>query len=178
MINYAADPRFQVIREGEIPVYFLKDEYITELHKSREVEAQIQNIYSNSGATAEYLSKFCDELILKLENDPKNDTLRQTMIARLNELKYRTKVPVDHLCGLRMGAILSFIEGEPFEASGAWIDKKVQMALEDAELFDFFLRWGISSTPSYSNLLNTLTDRDYFSQRMSMIASFHPPQLK
>ena len=66
MINYAADPRFQVIREGEIPVYFLKDEYITELHKSREVEAQIQNIYSNSGATAEYLSKFCDELILKL----------------------------------------------------------------------------------------------------------------
>ena len=69
MINYAADPRFQVIREGEIPVYFLKDEYITELHKSREVEAQIQNIYSNSGATAEYLSKFCDELILKLEND-------------------------------------------------------------------------------------------------------------
>lgn len=175
MINYSTDPRFQEIHSG---VYFLKHEYITELHKSREVEAQIQNIYSNSGATADYIGKFCDELILKLENDPKSEQLRQTMLAGLNELKYRTKVPVDALCGLRMGAILSFLDNEPEELNGAWIDKKISMALEDAVLYDFFLKWGLSNTPSYSSLLDTLTDRDYLNNRMLQIASFHQPPIK
>jgi hypothetical protein len=170
MIDYATDPRFEEIHLG---VYFLKDQYITELNKSREVEAQIQNIYSNSGATADYIGKFCDALILKLENDPKNDNLRQTMFAGLNELKYRTMMPVDALCGVRMGAILSFIPGEPEEAVGAWIDKKVAMAMEDAVLFDFFYRWGITNTPSYSNLLNTLTDPTYLNRRKEMLMSLN-----
>lgn len=175
MIDYATDPRFELIYDKSVKIYALKTDYITELHKTREVEAHVQNIYSNAGATADYINKFCEELLKKIESDPKSDVLRQTMIAGLNELKYRTTVPLDAICGIRMGAIFTYLEGEPEEASGAWLDKKVRMALEDAELYDFFYQLGVISTPAYSTLLNSLNDPNYLATRQTMILSFNQP---
>lgn len=172
MTNYKNDPRFEVLFEkGDNKVYFLKDKYITEMHKSREVEAQIQNIYSNAGATAEYINKLSKKAISMLENDPKNEQLRQTQISLWRELQHRTQKPIDSLCGVRMGAILSFMDGEPEEVTAAWIDKKIDLALSDPEIYTFFLGWGIGSTPSYSNLLDILSNRDYFHERKQMLMS-------
>lgn len=168
MIDYKNDPRFDEIHPG---VYFLKDTSIADLHKSREVEAQIQNIYSNSGATASFINLLATQGIKMIEDDPKNEQLRQNMLSLFHELQFRTQNPVDSLCGIRMGAILSFMDGEPEEINNAWIEKKIEMAQSNPDLWAFFLSWGIANTPSYSSLLDILKDRDYFNKRKEMLMS-------
>lgn len=180
---YAHNPAYNLIHtSGRYNIYALKDENIQQLHKSREVEASIQNVYSNAGATAEYIQQLCEAGIKMLENDAKSETLRQNMMAIMNQLLYRTRYPVDALCGIRMGAILSFMEyrtdegvqSEPEDIQIQWLNMKVQLALDDPKMYDFFLTWGVASTPSYYSHLSILSDRDYFNKRTEMLASLNP----
>lgn len=180
---YKENPEYRLLfSHGKYNVYFLKDDNIQNLHMSRKVEASIQNEYSNSGATATYIQELAKRALTMLENDPKNDLLRQNQISLWNQLLYRTQYPVDSLCGIRMGAILSFLEyevdgkvmSEPVDAQLAWINKKVEFALENPDAYTFFLNWGIGNTPSYSKHLGTLKQEDYFSQRKQMEQSFYP----
>lgn len=177
---YRGNPKYKHLFKHDIyDVYFLQDANITELHKSREVEANLQNIYSNSGATAAYIGTLCSQGLKMLENDPKGELLRTNMISILNQLLYRTKNPVDSLCGIRMGAILSFLEyevdgrivSEPEDAQFAWIDKKVGIAQANPEAYTFFLHWGIANTPSYYSRLDTLSEANYFAQREEILNS-------
>lgn len=177
MTMYSTNPAYeQVFTHGSYRIFIPTK--VTAYHKSREVEASIQNIYSNAGATADLIRELCDEGIKMLEEDKDAKRVRQNMFAILNNLRYRTKHPVDSLCGVRMGAILTYMESEegaePENATGEWIDKKVRMAIATPELYDFFLHWGIINTPAYEKLSNTLTDTDYFHRREQILQSFKP----
>lgn len=178
-MSYSTNPNYDLgFTAQDCKVYFIKDDYLAStLHTSRKVEADIQNMYSVAGVTADYLRKMCDEALKMLENDPKGETLRQNMIAIFNQIRYRTTTPVDSLCLLRMGCIFAFLEmdngtAEPVDSQIAWTDAKMRIAQSSPEAYDFFLRLGIVNTPSYFNLLDTLRSQDYFSQREEMIMSF------
>lgn len=179
MIHYANNPAFTLTHTSGIYNLYTPVN-VTDYHKSREVEATIQNIYSNAGATAEFLASICDEGLAMLERDDKN--LKQNVAAILSNIKFRTKYPVDGLCAVRMGAILSYLEyttetgviSEPEVASYAWINKKVQLASDDPKLYDFFFRWGVRNTHAYLEHLDTLSDQDYLSRRNEQIRSLYP----
>lgn len=157
---------------------------ISDYHKSREVEAMVQNTYANSGITPEYLKSLCDEAIKMLENDPKNENLRANMLAVFNQIAYRTKYPVDGLCAVRMGAILTFIEWEdedktvtePEIITYPWIKKKIDLALDanNWELYNFFFHMGFRNTEAYLNHLEVLNDPVYLEKRNEIIQSFYP----
>lgn len=172
-MTYANDPAFtHKITVDKYSLYIPVN--VTDYHSSREQEATNQNIYSEAGATAKFLGSICEAGIKMIENDQKNDNLRTNMISILGEILYRTKYPVDSWCGVRMGAILSYIEypgedgtiiSEPKDITYAWIEKKVQLAADYPELHTFFFSWGAINTPSWSNRLDSLNDQDYFNER-------------
>lgn len=149
MFKYSDDPNYDLgFTAQDCKVYFIKDDYLAStLHVSRKVEADIQNMYSVAGVTADYLRKMCDEALKMLENDPKGETLRQNMIAIFNQIRYRTITPVDSLCLLRMGCIFAFLEmdngtTEPVDSQIAWTDTKMRIAQSSPEAYDFFFALG------------------------------------
>lgn len=143
--------------------------------KQREVEANHQLIFSNSGATSDVLRTVMTEILTRC-NDEKNKSIRTEIGALAQSILYRLEYPVDQNCALRMGAILSFMEdgdiSEPEDkAELFWVNKKVELALEHRELYDFFLSWGIVNTPKYSEVSDILNDSSYFVKRMEAILS-------
>lgn len=180
---YANNPKYKLEKEvGQYKLYLPLN--ITDYHKSREVEANVQNTWSNSGVTPEYLAAICDEGLKMFENDPKNENLRANGIAILNQIKYRTKYPIDGLCSLRMGAILSFVEweedgkiiSEPEIITYPWIKKKMDLAHDpnNWELYNFFFQLGLYNTEAYLSRLEDLKKPDYSEQRNEIIQSFYP----
>lgn len=152
-------------------IYIPQD--ITSYHKSREVAAMAQHQYSESGITKEYLTAITDEG-LKLVNDDKNKNVRSDMAVLWNNIKYRLAYPVDEMCAIRMGAVLSFLEykdgkqivsEDPNKTEDFWTRKKVEIALLHPELYTFFLTWGVVNTPSYNNRSDISIDMDYFNKR-------------
>lgn len=159
----------------------------TDYHTHRYVEALNQQIYSNAGATPEVLIEVMNIIISKCNDEKDIKTLRTDIAALANSIVYRTKYPVDQTCALRMGAILTFMEydhegklisEDPDKPDWFWINKKVQLALNNPELYTFFLTWGVANTPKYRELLDTLNDRDYFSKRMEAIMTLLPQSIK
>lgn len=155
-----------------------------EYHTSRYLAASAQNIYSESGATKEVLESIMDSII-KLCNDEKQvKTLRTDVATLANNIKYRLRYPVDELCALRMGAIFCFIEGEnPDVCADAYTRHKVELATgnfdkrisPDPDLYSFFFRTGVTYTPAYAQLQDTLTDTDYLSKRMEALQALTLP---
>lgn len=167
--------------EGELPVkFYIPADVAQGYHISRYAAAQAQNIYSGSGATAEVLNSLMDSII-KLCNDGKKttSTIRTDIGILANQVKYRTKYPVDEDCCLRMAAIYTFIEGEdPNRVNNDWINKKVNLAKSNADLYTFFLHMGMIYTPSYRELSEVLKDSDYFQTRAEAIRGLTPVTFK
>lgn len=183
MINYATDPKYKLAADcGGYKLYIPIN--VTDYHKSREVEASVQNTWSSAGMTPEYLESLCQEGLKMFEDDPKNENLRANGMAILNQLIYRTKYPVDGLCAVRMGAILTFIEweengniiSEPEIITYPWIKKKIELAHDpnNWDLYNFFFQLGMSNTEAYFDHLEVLKDPAYLEMREEIIQSFYP----
>lgn len=158
----------------EVHLYTPSD--VTKYHLSRMVAANAQNIYSNSGITKQLLSVMLDNIIEKC-NDRKAPlgTILTDIALIAQNLKYRTKYPIDEDCALRMGAIYTFIDGEnPEDVSNHFTQMKVNLAKEDAALYDFFINSGIKLTPAYQEYLPHLSDTEYFQKRSEIIQSMTP----
>ncbi len=163
--------------------FYMPEDAANGYHMSRYVAAGAQNIYAAGGATKELLGQMMDKM-LELCNDEKSTKTLRTDIATLaNNIKYRLRYPVDEDCGLRMGAIYTFVEGEDADTTeDYWTSHKVALAKGDAtqnippdpELYAFFLSIGIPYTPSWSEQLAILTDSNYFSQRTEMLNGLLP----
>lgn len=151
-----------------------------EYHTSRLLEATLQNVYSGAGATEETIVKHLDAIIELCNQTGEVKTIRTDIAGIANALKMRTRFPIDKHCSVRMGAILSFLEykqGErwiaedPNKTETFWLERKMELAMSDPELYTFFFSMGAVSTQAYSNLLDTLNDGDYFEKRrMNLIA--------
>lgn len=168
---------FTLAKEGEDPIkFYVPNDNAEGYHVSRFAAAQAQAIYSSSGATPELLNAMMDSII-GICNDVKKtqSTIRTDIGVLANQIKYRTKYPIDEDCCLRMSAIYCFIEGEdPDKVSNDYINKKVRMAKDNPEMYTFFLHMGIQFTPNYRELWKDLKDTDYFKTREEAIRGLIP----
>lgn len=157
----------------------------TDYHMSRYVAAGAQEIYASCGATKELTGKMYAEMKRICDESHQSKSLSGYMQLNtlLDNLLYRHAYPVDELCALRMGAILSFLPDEDPEAIyDAHTRKKVALALGDLdqsiqgdpELYAFFLTLGVVHTPAYTGLLATLIDSDYLARREQALRSLRP----
>lgn len=144
-------------------------------HMSRLIAAQAQDLYASVGTSKQVLEGIVQKALDLCNEDTADGKRLRTDIGMLmNNLLYRMRYPVDEECGLRMGAILCFAEGEdPNRMSDAWTQKKLRMADEDPDLYTFFLSMGLRSCSSYAELLDTLTDT-MMAQRRQQIATMTP----
>lgn len=163
--------------------FYMPEDIANGYHMSRYVAAGAQNIYSASGATKDLLGAMMDKM-LELCNEEKNvKTLRTDIATLANNIKYRLRYPVDEDCGLRMGAIYCFVEGEdPDVTEDFWTRRKVTLAKgdaaqniqPDAALYAFFLSIGLPYTPAWKEQLDTSTGSNYFNQREETLNSLMP----
>lgn len=158
----------------------------SDYHLSRYISAQAQAIYSACGITKDLLESFLDKMI-EICNDKDAKTVRTDVAILANNLKYRTRYPVDEDCALRMGATYVFLENEaPDTILPHWTERKVRMAkgfglsgtdgyiAHDPELYNFFLTEGVRLTTQWSGFDSPLTDMDYFNKRNDMLQTLTP----
>lgn len=147
-------------------------------HESRYIAATEQLIYSSAGCTKDLLQAIAQEILNQCnESNPK--LARSNIAVLANNILYRLQHPVDQLCAVRMGCILSFMETDtesedPRRTDSFWIDKKLALANNNPEMFSFFFAWGIANTPTYREALELSTASDYFNRRNQSLAALTP----
>lgn len=186
-IDLSNDPRylkaFTSAVHPNVSIYTPADS--TDYHMSRYVAAGAQEIYSSCGATKELTGKMYAEMKRICDESHQSKSLKGYMDLNtlLDNLLYRHAYPVDELCALRMGAILSFLGDEdPDSIYDAFTRRKVALALGDPntntpgdpELYAFFLTLGVVHTPAYTGLLDTLIASDYLERREVALRSLTP----
>jgi hypothetical protein len=183
---YSNNPEYKL--EGEfngVKVYTLVKE--TDYHTYRYIEALNWQTYANCGTTKEKLTAIMDKILELCNEDKPSKTYRTDIGALANVVKYSMKYPVEEHCAIRVGAILSFCEyeinGTAFtephnEVSPMYIDKKVQLALNDPDAYSFFLGWGIANIPEYRTHFDISTATDYLTQRRQAIQMMLPEHLR
>lgn len=148
----------------------------------RFVSIQRQSLFASSGTTPELLSSTLDEIIKNCNEQGEVGT-RFTDIGLLaNMLKYRLQHPIDEHCSLRVGMLCTFLEykeGDVWysEPKGAphpvFEDIKFEMAMQNPDVYDFFLGLGVYSTPSYRNHWHILEEEeDYWRKRKEVLENF------
>lgn len=164
-----------------IRIYTLLD--AKKYHTSRIVQYHSQNIYASAGADKTFIQALANKLIELANSDKPVNTFRTDIGLLANNLLYRTKYPVDELCAIRIGAILSFMEQaneseNPDKCEHYWIEKKVQLALQHPDLYTFFLTWGIVNQPEYNEAIGTSQSWDYLRTRREALATMIPESMK
>lgn len=154
-----------------------------EYHMSRFVEATRQNMYAASGATEDVIRQHLDTIIELCNQTADLKTIKTDIAGIANALKMRMKYPIDAHVGVRLGCVLSFAElweggrkiyEDPDKCETFWLEKKTKLALQIPDLYSFFFSLGISSSTAYTNLLDTLSDSDYFNKRRMEILAMLP----
>ena len=189
-INLANNPAYQVafkssVHEGLILYTPLET---ADYHVSRYIAAGAQEIYSSCGATKELTGKMYEAMKQICDEAHRDKNLQGYMELNtlLDNLLYRHQYPVDELCALRMGALLTFLGDEnPDTVMEGYTRRKIAFALgdpitglnSDPELYAFFLSLGVVHTPAYTNLLTTLVDSDYLERRTIALQGLLPPRL-
>jgi len=156
-------------------VKFYEPIEITSYHKSRELAMQAQDIFSRCGIDPDTLKVFAEQMIHSANKELTSTNFRSDMAVIGNNILARLKSPVDELCAIRMGAISVFLEDEdPNKVVRSYTEKKMRMAEEEPDVFDFFLQRGIAFTPEYVQHFRTLEAEDYFEKRAQMLNTLTP----
>lgn len=168
--NYAGNINFkQVYQDPDITLYMPVD--ITSFHKSREMAMQAQERYSNAGISKENLKALADSAIEQLNNELNKDKLRTNMTVLWNNILARMQFPVDEHCAVRMGAIATLMPDEPEHyMNDNYTAHKMRLALQNPNLYAFFLNMGVAFTPEYTAVLRTLSVEEYLMKRNSLLA--------
>lgn len=179
------DANYKLVYESKVHgKSFYVPSNLSDYHLSRQMAGNAQNIYGSGGATKDVLDFLMDKMLDMLNNPTEISRLRTDLATICNNIKYRLRYPVDEECGLRLGAIYVFIEGEnPNVYSLSYTKQKemlakgdVQAGLEpDPDLYTFFLTMGIGSMESWQNLSEDLKSLEYLSERNKILKSMMPP---
>lgn len=153
-------------------------------HLSRNIAAQAQDIFSQSGATKELTGLFYAQIKqICLESlNSKNFNGFMQINTLMDNLLYRHVYPVDEDCLLRMGAIYTFLEDEdPNLMHDFYTQRKIKLAKgelpampADPDMYAFFLSWGRQLTPSYQDISMDTDDTEYFPKRTEMLQTLLP----
>ena len=185
--HLANNPEYELKFTCDKARFYVPVNVATGYHTSRYVEVLNQQIYANAGATKETLQNVLEDMVLRCNKQQEKDTFRTDIAALANSLLYRLKYPVDQHCALRMGALLCFMEydviadeklttytEDPDKCDIHWLQRKEQLALNNPDAYAFFLQMGISNTPAYREVFDTLNDSEYFLERERTINSLMP----
>lgn len=180
-MDFKNNPEYQEVftlkRDGKEDLHFYQPVSPVEgYHISRYVSAQAQSAYAAAGITPEMLNALMDNVIALVNDEKKGkSTLRTDIGVIANQIKYRTKYPVDEDVCLRMSAIYLLMDGEdPNKMQESWTKHKVSLAKENPDLYAFFLTMGIKFTPKYLELSEALNLGEYFQTRSEAIRSMSP----
>ncbi|KAB1228459.1 hypothetical protein [Chryseobacterium viscerum] len=179
---YKDDPKFNLLFESKIfntngdplkdseePLRYYSLVNISDYHMSRHLAASAQNMYSASGITPTVLNAICDQMIQAV-----NDKKIVDVAVLANNLKYRTKYPVDEHATLRMAMIYSFVDREdPDKCENHWTEWKLKRILDEPEAYSFFLPVGLELTPAYSEFLQEVS-LSSLNQRRMMLETMQP----
>lgn len=179
---YKDDPKFTLLFEskmfntngeqlkaGDEPLRYYSLANISDYHMSRHLAASAQNMYSAAGVTPTVLNAICDQMIQAV-----NDKKIVDVAVLANNLKYRTRYPVDEHATLRMAMIYSFVDREdPDKCENHWTEWKLKRVLDEPEAFSFFLPIGLELTPAYSEYLQEVSQNS-LNQRRQMINTMQP----
>lgn len=181
MSKFSSDPKYKLGYEsGGYRYYYMGA--VEDYHLMRKLEAEKHIIYANAGATKEVIQIIAKEIISRANLD-NYKTARTDIGVLANNLLYRTQNPVDEHCGVRMGAILTFMEYEvdgqiisedPDVSAQEFLDLKERQAMVDPQLYAFFLSMGIELIPQYKRLADTSMPTDYFAERRKTLAGLTP----
>lgn len=182
-INLANDPLFVPVYESDVhKVRFFLPAETGSYHTCRLLGARAQDTFSNAGSTREFLEAMAD-YVLGICNDGTKQQIRTDVGTMMQNLKYRLQYPVDDLCAIRVGAILSFMGDEdPNQLIDVITRRKIDMAVgnphkgiePDPALYAFFLSLGLSSSQSYRELSADIDVTEYLSRRTEMLNSLTP----
>jgi len=165
---------------------YLPVDSVNGYHLSRYVAAGAQDIFSQSGATKEFIRHIAEAIKEICNNERDRNSLRTDIGTLMDNLLYRLQYPVDELCAVRMGAIYCFIDGEnPDNCQDLWTQQKVTLAVGDTErkiqgdpdLYSFFLTLGVQSTPSYMESCELLINMEYIMNRRQILEGLTPLRL-
>lgn len=161
---------------------------ITDYHLSRHLEATRHAAYAGAGVTEEVLRAHCDAILELCEGANSFKDFRNDVVGITMALKYRTQYPVDQHAGVRMGAILSFMEytdkdgnvvsEEPNKTEFVWLQLKERLAFQSDDLYAFFLSWGAANVRGWSDHSDTLRDQEYFLTRRKTLMGMIPSDLR
>ncbi|ROI05460.1 hypothetical protein EGI16_03475 [Chryseobacterium sp. G0240] len=179
---YKDDPKFTMmfeskifningdrLKEGDEPLRYYSLTNMSEYHMSRHLAASAQNMYSAAGITPTVINSICDQMIQAV-----NDKKIVDVAVLANNLKYRTKYPVDEHATLRMAMIYSIVEREdPDKCENHWTEWKLKRILDEPEAYSFFLPIGLELTPAYSEYLQEVS-LNSLNQRKTMLESMQP----
>lgn len=176
MFSFHNNPEYTPHNVGDIIIYTCTDP--NGYHMTRYVEAQNQQIFASCGFTKEKLQAVTDEII-KICNDGTKQAVRTDVAALANMLQYCMQYPLEENCALKMGCVLSFIDGEdPNKVHPAKEAEKLALALNNPEAYTFFLSWGLSNIPEYRKILDISTSSDYLVKRKETMRSLLPDSLR
>lgn len=152
------------LQDGAEPLRYYSYVNIANYHMSRYIAANAQNQYSAAGITPEVITTICDKMIQSV-----NDKKIADVAILANNLKYRTKYPVDEHAILRMAMIYTFVENEnPDKCENHWTEWKLNKILDEPEAYSFFLPIGMELTPAYSESLQEISESS-LNQRQQML---------
>lgn len=157
------------LKEGAEPLRYYSYTNIANYHMSRYMAANAQNQYSSAGITPDVMNAICDKMIQSV-----NEKKLADCAVLANNLKYRSKYPVDEHASLRMAMIYNFVDREqPDKCENHWTEWKLQKVLAEPEAYSFFLPIGIELTPAYSVFLQEISENS-LSQRRETLKMMWP----
>lgn len=155
----------------------------------RLMAAEGQARYASCGTTKELLAAFMDKLIEMCNGQNATPTLKTDVGLIANNIKYRLSYPVDEDASARIGASLTFVDGEdPIGMAAHLTDQKLMLAKGDIlkglpcddKLYAFFLSLGIEYLGKFIDLESITLDSDYFRNRRTALEglTLQPPTTK
>lgn len=157
MIDVTTDPAYRMAHispDGQ-PAYHRTTNTIfyvpvtdTNYHMSRYVAAGAHNYFCQAGITKDTLVEILNQMEVAVNANKTAD-----VAVLINNLRYRTRYPVDEDAALRLAMIFHFLPGEdPNKVEPHWTEKKLELVKEDPAAYSFFMELGIRSSPTYSGL--------------------------
>lgn len=157
------------LKEGAEPLRYYSHTNISDYHMSRYLAANAQNQYSSAGITPEVMNSICDKMIQSV-----NDKKIADCAVLANNLKFRSKYPVDEHASLRMAMIYHFVDRElPEKCENHWTEWKLSKILAEPEAYSFFLPIGIELTPAYSEYSQEISETS-LNQRRETLKTMWP----
>lgn len=160
----------------------------TDYHMSRYIESSKHAKFSSIGITPELLKRHLDAIIDVCNVTAEQKTLRTDIGALANAIKMRMEYPVDDLCAIRIGISLTFaqitdssgniITEDPNKVEYYWMKRKEELAIDNPDLYAFFLGMGMSSLGKSIEHLNISDDMAFLMEKAARMREVYPDGLK